>query len=767
VDRNKFNKVLNRPLFRNAALKKGDLKPIRAQVGIMVGQPVGGSTAYNPNRVPVTIPGQGPYTPQGPGMFQKGLGYVAKGAEYLDVTSPKFYRGVGNLGTDVIAQQGLYNLGKGAGLGETTSTIGSLAGLFNPVTRGAGVISGLGSLANKYILDGKLNRDTNTYETRFGNVSNFMPQSYYALKDIREKEAQRKLAADKERQIQQLTSLDTNQNYEMSMGEDYFSGYGLSEEENVRNMSNEQKIKKAQKEAQDLSKLTGISTTKAGNILLSVYNGVQNPADAQRAVQDDGFYAQNTPNFFKDPKIAPISQQKTVEMSEGAIKPKKEEPKKLGDGKGVATTTGVPKKQTTVNGQVYTTDMITRARQIAEQLREGRSPSNANLVFLAQLASGLMSGTTTKSGLGGALEVFGNALNPAVSNYAVMKLKENEIENKLMGDALDAAAAEMSALAKGAKMIDANVEHVQLADKDGNLYNYEGRRLKNGTVQIKTPGGYVGIDEASEALGKQGLNYVQSLPAANAFNENTMKLRRKLSQETKSLNILNDAVSIITTKKGAAGVGGKLNLIKSRLGSAAESLGFGGDYEALSSKADTYTKDFFGAIDRGLEDGYFTKERANELKKKYNYDSLKEKAKKRFKTTFAAEGEKVTDEELEKLAVAEVTLTYALANSFKDSDRLTGRDVDAADKVVGIFPIFGGDKTVLSKLKALEDNLITDLNDTKRRLREAGVLETFMSTFEQQLRYNPKAKERLYEQYKKSLKEDSQEDLIKKFNKGI
>ena len=32
-----LNKVLNRPLFRQQALKKGYLKPIHAQSGVMVG----------------------------------------------------------------------------------------------------------------------------------------------------------------------------------------------------------------------------------------------------------------------------------------------------------------------------------------------------------------------------------------------------------------------------------------------------------------------------------------------------------------------------------------------------------------------------------------------------------------------------------------------------------------------------------------------------------------------------------------------------------
>ena len=47
-----LNKVLNRPLFRQQALKKGALKPIRAQIGTMVGQPINVSQPINP-RTPV------------------------------------------------------------------------------------------------------------------------------------------------------------------------------------------------------------------------------------------------------------------------------------------------------------------------------------------------------------------------------------------------------------------------------------------------------------------------------------------------------------------------------------------------------------------------------------------------------------------------------------------------------------------------------------------------------------------------------------------
>ncbi len=45
-----LNKVLNRPLFRKEALRKGALKPITAQTGIMVGEPILGGTTTNKSK---------------------------------------------------------------------------------------------------------------------------------------------------------------------------------------------------------------------------------------------------------------------------------------------------------------------------------------------------------------------------------------------------------------------------------------------------------------------------------------------------------------------------------------------------------------------------------------------------------------------------------------------------------------------------------------------------------------------------------------------
>jgi hypothetical protein len=51
-----LNKVLNRPMFRKEALRRGVLKTINANVGVMVGQP----TTSPPT--PAVVPGQGVYS---------------------------------------------------------------------------------------------------------------------------------------------------------------------------------------------------------------------------------------------------------------------------------------------------------------------------------------------------------------------------------------------------------------------------------------------------------------------------------------------------------------------------------------------------------------------------------------------------------------------------------------------------------------------------------------------------------------------------------
>ena len=54
-----LDKVLNRPLFRQAALRKGNIKPVRARIGMMVGAPTQNITGQMARNYPLAFNQQG------------------------------------------------------------------------------------------------------------------------------------------------------------------------------------------------------------------------------------------------------------------------------------------------------------------------------------------------------------------------------------------------------------------------------------------------------------------------------------------------------------------------------------------------------------------------------------------------------------------------------------------------------------------------------------------------------------------------------------
>ena len=85
---------------------------------------------------------------------------------------------------------------------------------------------------------------------------------------------------------------------------------------------------------------------------------------------------------------------------------------------------------------------------------------------------------------------------------------------------------------------------------------------------------------------------------------------------------------------------------------------------------------------------------------------LKPYLKKTLKQLGAFKG---TGADLEQLAINETILTYALANSLKSKDRLTQKDIQMAAKLVNVFPLLRGEKSVIEALEAVNNTLIKDI----------------------------------------------------------
>ena len=64
---------------------------------------------------------------------------------------------------------------------------------------------------------------------------------------------------------------------------------------------------------------------------------------------------------------------------------------------------------------------------------------------------------------------------------------------------------------------------------------------------------------------------------------------------------------------------------------------------------------------------------------------------------------------LERLAINETVLTYALANSLKNKDRLTQKDIQMAKELVNVFPLLRGQKQVIKSLEAVNETILADI----------------------------------------------------------
>ena len=380
---------------------------------------------------------------------------------------------------------------------------------------------------------------------------------------------------------------------------------------------------------------------------------------------------------------------------------------------------------------------IALAKKYQEEVFKGEG-SQAKLVFLANLASGLMTGTTAKAGIGGAMEVIGQALGPAVNNYATIKLKEGELRAQNREASLNAAVDHMKFVNENAvaESPDRTGGIIQIRGADGRLRNYKGYTLKDGTKQIAAgigPDGreqFVPVSQGAPIADSNGqlIGQYENFLEQNSVDKRLFDIQDVLGNRYNALSVTRDVLKTLNQidqdgNKVKAGAALQIDQFTRRLsGVAKEVFGFeisGMSLDALEQKVSELQADEYAAIDR---DPDLSDEGKEAAKKKLDSKNLIKEAKARLKNRGMLSG--LSREEQEKLAVQEVTLTYALANTFKDQDRLTQRDVNAAKEIVNIFSLGRSSKDVKASIQAIGRQLESDIRRQESLYTVAGGLET-------------------------------------------
>ena len=459
-----------------------------------------------------------------------------------------------------------------------------------------------------------------------------------------------------------------------------------------------------------------------------------------------------------------------VKVTTSKVEQITEEPKKKKDPVTTEITTGgiSDDKQFDAN--------IKLAKKYFAELNEGQS-SQANLVFLSNLASGLLTGTTRKSGIGGALEVFGQAIGPAVNNYATIKLKEGEIRANRRETSLNAALDHMKFLNEAAEVDRPDVDPgvIQIRGINGDLQNFNGYIGKDGTTYI--PGGLGKDGRQSLSPIAQGGMLKDSGPDGVLGTEDDIELGRfeKFLKQDKISSRLSDledtlgnrytAYSVTldildtikkTDEKGnlvKPGVALTLDTYLRRIGNAASDL-VGRNIVAENLKdAEKTLEDYYQTeVDKINKDPELSeKQKENEIAA-IDKDKLKDAILNDKKGVGWFSGLSAKDQE--KLAVQETSLVYALANTFKDQDRLTQRDINAAREIVNLFAIGRGGQDVRDSIEAIAGQLRADIRRQELLYTSSGGLYSTIQDLKALAKYDTKtADEKVKEAFGLSEKE--------------
>ena len=382
-----LNKVLNRPLFRQKALKKGYLKPIRAQLGTMVGPTMDVSTG--PQRFPMINVQQ----PKPLSMTRRFFNTVGRGVRgafglpfllgsgvtygALDRSDPK-----GNLPESV--KLGLSGLG-----GAAATRLPGAAALAGLGIGPQAVLFGTGALIQNRIAAGRKEleriKKMSPEERKRFEIEQRNKAFNYFDGGVTDQEL---FGADADK-VKFVSPASKVRQQVSTKGK---KGGGRLNVDRLTEPENESKIAKG---TVDIDKVIK-NNLDEGDLAIDEMKiePPKSPTEIKTAKKDDEKKTETVGATTSAQANKQLVQNQTQNVSTGKVK--------AGDG-------------TEVNNEV-----IDLAKAYAKELRAGQT-SQAKTVFLANLASGLLTGTTTKSGIGGALEVFGQALGPAVNNYATIK----------------------------------------------------------------------------------------------------------------------------------------------------------------------------------------------------------------------------------------------------------------------------------------------------------------------------------------------------------
>ena len=713
-----MNKVLNRPMFRQQALKKGHLKPLHAQTGVMVGEP-----RIVP-QVPAVVRGQGPFTPINLEKF--GPPKPTFMQNVMRSRPVRFGAGIANIPA-YVGFEGTGMLADAFGMKDSPYKMPlQLAGAYGatklPGAAALGTIGFLPSAVGIGTLLAIADRTKAGIELR-KKINAMSPE-------------------EREDFIRQNRLKSTDIFSEGVSDQDLFGKFVPKPPEPIKP---KQALKPGEPNPGAGRPNRRVLKAEGDELLNEKFESADGTASLTK-IQDSSVTPGGGADMGAPPPTTPEVDSGRGGDSASALARAEVDKETGATEKPDADGTNIILKGGSSDDAEFN-KTIKLARRYYNEVYQNRG-SQANLVFLANLASGLLTGTTARAGISGALEVLGQALGPAVNNYATIKLKEGELRQNAREASLNAAMDHMKFLNEGANIENPEQDRgvIQIRLPNGELSNIMGFQRKDGTVTI--PAGVVGTREIFVPVAQGGvikdsegrvIGKFENFFAQKQINDRLFDIQDILGNRYDALSTTNKVLSILDQEdkgqKVKAGAGLVIDQFTRRLTGVGKEL-FGGDtiknVDQELSELRRLANDEIKALDRALAAGDISKDQYDADKKAIEIGNFKDdkgllaEARKRLLEASGTKGfySGLNREDQEALAVYETKLVYALANTFKDQDRLTQRDINAAREIVNIFSLTRSGADVQASIRAIARGLRADIRRQEKLFKASGGLDS-------------------------------------------
>ena len=678
-----LNKVLNRPLFRKEALKKGALKPIKAQTGDFIGPMPPTFGQRFSNRMSSGI---GALKNIGKDIVRTGPGGVGiyGGLEAID---PRLAAGVG------AGEIGLLGASFIPGAKNTVRQIQRFTpfGMISrmPFARASGI--GLAAYAGGKLFEGFKNRKRerefvkeyakknnldvdealNLYERDLPGLtrgfsglrtSDLAKATTIASRDFKEsatpltEEQKEKIAnineaIEKRYNYQDLDALasDTKKakqtltegvKVDESLTFDPDSEMAILDEarRKEQDILEDTRNKAAVLTGQLMNKYNIQDQLKALNIASAMTEGIVSEDQVQTIIDNPDEYAK-LPNKSNDPNH-PSFKAADPEPAQSA-----QEERNVA----LASSLGVENEQSTPSGNKE----IDLGKKFLVDLQNPRETEiDPKSYFLTKLALGLISGKTNKRGLAGAVEIAATVMGPAFDGAIALKMKNDENYRDFV-----------------TAVTDRNLKLYEMFNKDRKQGKFDnGSVLIDGVYyeakQDRDSGNYFLVDGRGELV---PVNQNRGTFYKRVIDKNYFDQVKLLSDGYISQDILEDSIRLFKDPQIGSKVKGPAAIILS----AADTLkalpsaviegikGAGGDF-TMTNTEDPLSEDEFNRLQKRTDDALKKLEKEFEKGLKENNEAAKV---------------------LGQLEVNARFLTYSLANALKEKDRLTNRDLQLLEEL--------------------------------------------------------------------------------------